>query len=74
MLTSLFPTYIFPDIPANDFMDRKKRPHIPQVADLLHDHRFLYNRDPKTPTDRLNGHMKNPCILKVIVLSDCFRE
>ena|ERR1700685_211570 len=66
-LTDLFPGYIFPDIPAKDFADRKKRPHIPQVADQLRDHRFLYDRDPKTPADRLNGHLRGPCVLKVTV-------
>jgi hypothetical protein len=38
---------------------------MPEVAEKLRDHRFLYDRDPKTPKDRLDGHLRNPCILKV---------
>jgi hypothetical protein len=68
ILTDLFPGYIFPDIPAKVFADRKKRPHIPEVAEKLNDHRFLYDRDPKTPKDHLNGHMRNPCILQVNIV------
>ena len=71
-LTNLFPGYVFPDIPASDFADRKKRPHIPEVAKELHDYRFLYDHDPKSPSDRLNGHLRNPCILKVIIRCNCF--
>lgn len=61
----LFPGFIFPQIPSQPFANRSKRASIPEVAALLEDNRFLYDRDIITLKDRREGHMRNPCILKV---------
>jgi hypothetical protein len=69
ILANLCPGHIFPDIPVSDFADRTKRPGMPQVQNLLKDNRFVYDRDPNTVAERLKGHMRNECILKVSSLS-----
>lgn len=64
-VADLFPGFIFPQINCGAFAQKSKRARIPEVAALLEDSRFLYDRDPKTPKDRREGHLRNPCILKV---------
>ena len=63
-LAKLFPTYIFPELPAA-FADKAKRHDLPEIAVLLHNKRFLYDREPSNAKAALDGHLRNPCILKV---------
>jgi hypothetical protein len=71
VLAKLFPTYIFPELPA-DFSDKDKRSQLPEVITLLRDKRFLYDREPKSAKARLDGHLRNPSILKVRLVLVCF--
>ena len=64
-ISDLFPGFIFSQIPSQPFVNQAKQASIPEVAALLEDNRFLYDRDVITPKDCHEGHMRNPCILKV---------
>ena len=63
-LAKLFPTYIFSSLPA-EFSDKAKCCDLPEIAALLLNKRFLYDREPSSPQAALDGHLRNPCILKV---------
>jgi len=68
ILVNLFPGFIIPGVSPEDFADKSKRPQLPQVAKLLKNKRFLYDREPKTANDRLEGHMRGPCVMQVLFL------
>jgi hypothetical protein len=63
-LAKLFPTYIFPELSAA-FSNKAKRCDLPEIIALLHNKRFLYDREPIDAKAALDGHLRNPCILKV---------
>ena len=52
---------------SSTFSDKVQRPHLPEVMALLKNKRFLYDREPDTLKAALEGHLRNPCILKVII-------
>jgi hypothetical protein len=70
MLATLFPGYIFPELPP-EFANKARRVHIPEVAALLKEKRFLYDCDPSNAKAALNGHLRGPCILKVMSFDTC---
>ncbi|KAL1700590.1 hypothetical protein EV121DRAFT_272976 [Schizophyllum commune] len=56
------------DFPSKEFEVKAKRAKLPKVQQLLKDNRFLYDRDLKTPGDRLAGFMRGVCIKRVQIL------
>ncbi|KAL1725192.1 hypothetical protein EV714DRAFT_256069 [Schizophyllum commune] len=54
------------DFPTLQFKNKEKRALLPMVQTLLKDNRFLYDREPKTITDRLEGYMRHACILRIL--------
>lgn len=62
-LSKLFPTFVFPEFPA-EFCNKDKRPQLPEVVKLMENKRFLYDRDPVNAKAALEGHLRHPCILK----------
>ncbi|KAL1662130.1 hypothetical protein GGF50DRAFT_117329 [Schizophyllum commune] len=54
------------DFPSKQFKDKEQRGKLPKVISLLKDNRFLYDREPTTQKDRLEGYMKNVCIQRIL--------
>ncbi|KAL1725072.1 hypothetical protein EV714DRAFT_277858 [Schizophyllum commune] len=54
------------DFPSKQFENKAQRAKLPKIQELLNERRFLYDRDLKTPADRLAGFMRGVCIIRIL--------